>query len=412
MLRRLLLMMIALTSLIAGVVGVTSLAMSQERPPPDSVAALLAQLKAGAPPIPYRPGTGYLPGLLERLEIPQESQILVFSKTSLQTRYITPKTPRSIYFNDTVAVGTIPGAPLFEVAAVGRDGRTRFYSLQTAKSGDAILGGQEENGCQACHLSVRNPSQGMVIGSVIALPDGQLAAVTTNDVTDGRTPFEERWGGWYVTGQHGAMKHMGNVVADSPGRPRLDPEAGQNITDLSRFFDTKAYLRPTSDIVALMTLEHQIGFNSLAAKLNVQIGRDYPSEDISETTAELADYLLGADEAPMTAPITGTSGFSQRFSERGPRDLLGRSLREYDLRSRLFRYPLSFMIYSSSFDNLEPSAKAEVYRRLVDVLTGAVTSPKYARLAEADRKAALEIVAATKADLPDFWPGRRRSPGA
>jgi hypothetical protein len=118
---------------------------------------------------------------------------------------------------------------------------------------------------------------------------------------------------------------------------------------------------------------------------------------------DLADYMLGVDSAPLTAPVKGVSGFSERFASEGPKDPKGRSLRDFDLRSRLYRYPMSFMIYSRAFDALPQDAKTELYRRLADVLTGRDRSPKYAGLSQADRDAAFEIVAATKTDLPAFW---------
>ena len=397
-------------AMVLGVAGAGSLALGQDPAPTaasDPVAALAAQLKAGAPPLTDSDdGRGYLASLLKRLDIAEDSQVLVFSKTSLQAKYIDPKSPRAIYFNDRVAVGFVPGAPLIEILALGEDGRTRFYAVPAKSSNDSAPA--EASGCTACHVTVASPVPGLVVGSVMAFGTGEVASVGDNTITDARSSFESRWGGWYVTGKHGTMTHRGNTFATEGQEAMIDYAAGQNVTDLSRFFDTGRYLEGTSDIVALMTLEHQVGFTALASKLNAPSDPDY----IEDMARDLVDYMVGADEEVLSAPVEGVSSFSRTFPQRGPRDAQGRSLRDFDLRTRLFRYPLSFMIYSPAFDALRPELKDMVYRRLVEVLTGQDKEEKYARFANGDGQAALEILAATKPGLPDYWPRATPAPRA
>ena len=385
------------------VAGAGALALGQDNPAPappaDPVAKLAQDLATGAAPLSGREDArGYLAELLRRLDIPEDSQVLVFSKTSLQARFIDPKSPRAIYFNDTVAVGTVPGAPLIEIMALGEDGKMRFYVAPSTPSPGAAP--SAESGCVACHVTVESPAPVMLVGSVTPLPNGAVAGMAENTLIDARSPFKSRWGGWYVTGLHGAMKHRGNVVAQDFRDPRLDLERGQNVTDLSSFFDISRYLGQTSDIVALMTLEHQVGFAAIASRLHSQEDPD----EIEQAILDLADYMVGADEETLSAPIEGVSSFSETFAKKGPRDSRGRSLRDFDLHSRLFRYPLSYMIYTPAFDALQPEAKAALYRRLVEILTGADDDPRYARFADGSGRAALEIVAATKPGLPEFWP--------
>lgn len=385
-----------------GVAGAASLAMGQDPAPTatsDPVAALTAELKAGGAPLTDSDdGRGYLASLLKRLDIAEDSQVLVFSKTSLQAKYIDPKSPRAIYFNDRVAVGFVPGAPLIEILAMGEDGQTRFYAMPARSSKESAPAAAD--GCSACHVTVASPVPGPVVGSVLALETGEVSSAGENTITDARSSFESRWGGWYVTGRHGTMTHRGNSFASAGPPATIDYAAGQNVTDLSRFFDTGRYLEGTSDIVALMTLEHQVGFTALATKLNAPSDPDY----IEDMVRDLVDYMVGADEEVLSAPVEGVSSFSRTFPQRGPRDAQGRSLRDFDLRTRLFRYPLSFMVYSPAFDALRPELKDMVYRRLVEVLTGQDPEGKYARFANGDGQAALEILAATKPDLPDYWP--------
>jgi hypothetical protein len=67
------------------------------------------------------------------------------------------------------------------------------------------------------------------------------------------------------------------------------------------------------------------------------------------------------------------------------------------------RYPCSYLIYDPSFDALPEAARAEIYARLWDVLSGEDTSVRYDRLTQVDRQAVIEILRATKKDLPDYF---------
>jgi hypothetical protein len=188
---------------------------------------------------------------------------------------------------------------------------------------------------------------------------------------------------------------------------------------------TSNYLTPHSDIVALMVLEHQTGMLNRLARaaletrmalyyqrdINKALGRpaDYPSDSARSRIRNVGDrvveYLLFGDEARLTDRIEGTSPFASEFSARGPRDPKGRSLRDLDLETRLFRYPCSYLIYSRAFDSLPAAAKDYVYQRLWDILDGRGTGKNDPSLAPEDRAAILEILRETKPDLPDYWKG-------
>jgi hypothetical protein len=222
---------------------------------------------------------------------------------------------------------------------------------------------------------------------------------------------------------------MGNATLQDPSNPGqmtgFDGENSQNVTSLKWFIDTAAYLTPHSDVVALMTLEHQtqmvnlmtrVGWearmaaaesSAISKSLGEPAGelRDSAKHRIDAAVEELVQYMLFVDETKLTSPIRGTSGFTEEFAKRGPADPQGRSLREFDLKTRMFRYPLSYMIYSDAFDGMPDIVKERVYRRLYDILSGKDANPKFANLSAADRKAIIEIVAATKKGLPDYWKG-------
>jgi hypothetical protein len=379
----------------------------------DPVQALQDALQSGKVKLQQGPGPwGYLPSLLKALNIPVDSQVLVFSKTSLQVDQIGPKTPRAIYFNDDVAVGGVQGGRLSEILTTGPNGLAIFYSLPTSPS-EPPIPEHEGDLCYQCHATVNTWAAGGIVANVIPQDDGAPLFITADrlfDITDSTTPFDQRWGGWYVTGRHGALRHNGNVRLAPDALGDLDPKAGQNITDLSPLFDVKPYLAPTSDIVALMTLEHQIGAMNriwtLQAKANALHGQGAQTStpaDVDASIEDLVAYLVGAHEAPLPSPVTGVSTFTQTFPKRGPWDAKGRSLRDFDLKTRLFRYPLSYTIYGRAFNSLAPPLRARVYQRLFEVLTGADHSPAFARLTAEDRRAALDILIATKPDLPAYW---------
>src|SRR5262249_36251390 len=120
----------------------------------------------------------------------------------------------------------------------------------------------------------------------------------------------------------------------------------------------------------------------------------------NETGEPLVKALLFAGAAPLNGQVKGTSSFAADFSASGPRDSRGHSLRDFDLKTRLFRYPLSYMIYSRAFSEMPEQVKGYVYRRLNEVLTGRDQSRDFAHLSRSDREEILEILRDTKADFP------------
>jgi len=118
---------------------------------------------------------------------------------------------------------------------------------------------------------------------------------------------------------------------------------------------------------------------------------------------EVVDYMLFVGEAPLPNAVSGRSGFAERMAASGPRDRRGRSLYELDLKTRLMKYPCSYLIYSPAFDALPPLAKAPIYKRMWQVLSGEAGEPRYRSLSVADRRAVVEILKDTKPDLPAYF---------
>jgi hypothetical protein len=365
----------------------------------DPIAVLGRQLERGEIKLEYSAnGWGYLPSLLKHLDLNLDSQILVFSKTSFQLSKISPKTPRAIFFNDKVAIGSVQDGNVFEFTSLDPAQGLIFYTMDTHES-ESPRFERRFSECLNCH----GPANGLVISSVYPSVDGTpFVTGTFFEGIDHRTPLENRWGGWYVSGIHGRAHHLGNAIAPDPDRPfDLEEKATQNLTTLAEKIDVTKYLTPTSDIVALMTMEHQARMTNLITGISQQFRR---SSNIPDRAIEqIVEYMLFVDEAPLHDPVQGVSTFSKTFPQRGPRDQHGRSLRDFDLQTRLFRYPLSYMIYSDIFDAMPPAVRQRVYRRLYDVLTAKNQDPKFAHITRDDRDAILEILVDTKPDLPDYW---------
>ncbi len=367
------------------------------------VEQLADRMDRGEVNLEYKAPWGYLPSLLKELDINIDSQVLVFSRTSLQQDKIGPKTPRAIFFNDTVQVGSVQNGKVFEIVVADAEQGAVFYTLDVNKTVQPKLD-RDPQLCLACHSNY-NVAHAFV-ATVYPGVDGSPAFLGGDlfKVTDHRTPFEERWGGWYVTGTHGNMKHLGNAVARNPYRPiELETKNTQNLTSLTSKFDVTKYLTPTSDLIALMTLEHQTRavyyMTALSAQyrsstdMELSPGKRPNDAKLDAAVENLVSYLTFSDEAKLTSPIKGVSTFTQTFPKRGPKDSKGRSLRDFDLKTRIFKYPLSYMIYTDIFDTMHPRAKDRVLRRLYEVLSGPGE----------EKRAALDIVRETKPNLPDYW---------
>ncbi len=130
---------------------------------------------------------------------------------------------------------------------------------------------------------------------------------------------------------------------------------------------------------------------------------DAARQRFEKPAEQLVRYLLFANEAPLEGQVKGTSGFAEEFAAKGPRDSHGRSLRDFDLRTRIFKFPCSYLIYSEAFDAIPGPAKEFIYRRMLEVLSGREQGPEFASLSSEDRRAILEILVATKPGLPEEW---------
>jgi len=395
-----------------------------EATPKNAVAELQERIAAGKARIEYEPDHEYLRSLLKALDIPESSQVLVFSKTSLQRERISPKTPRAIYFNDDVLVGFCLRGRVLEISAADDVVGTAFYTIDQDQDEEPEPLRQTES-CLLCHSSSANRGMpGHLVRSLFVDARGEPMLSSGSFRTDHASPLAERWGGWYVTGKSGDQQHLGNMITRGSQRPEeIDNSDGVNVVDLKDRLTISFYPTPHSDIVALMVLEHQTGMLNRLARANLEarmamhyeremnkaLGRplDEPSDSARSRIRSVGDdvvqYMLFRDEIKLTGRIEGTSTFAADFAARGPKDSEGRSLRDLDLQARLFRFPCSYLIYGRAFNSLPAEVKDYVYRRLWDVLNGRSTGKDDPQLASEDREAILDILRETKRDLPDYW---------
>jgi hypothetical protein len=321
-----------------------------------------------------------------------------------------------LYFNDDVYVGYVPTGRLFEIAAIDPETGPVFYTLDRDQSEHPKIESQSQTrNCIVCHDSSTNDNPIPRLLMLSVLPDAKgnslhRLSLLTND----KSPLNERWGGWYVTGSHGAQRHLGNMVirAQIPDInsmkefiPKLNLNPGANITDLSKIIDTRPYPHPDSDIVALMLLGHQTHIHNLITLADFEVRdamQQHPENTeklVKEDGELLVDAMLFSGAAIFTDPIAGTSGFAEEFSTQGKRDSRGRSLKDLDLKTRLMKYPMSYLIYSESFDRMPAPVKEFAYRRFAEILKGQDKSALFAHLSQSDRDNILAILQETK---PDF----------
>lgn len=376
----------------------------------DRVAALNRQLEAGDVSLTFEPGTGYLRSVLAALDVPVSSQMLVLSRTGVQRQVTSPANPRALYFNEQVAVGFIRRSPFLELVVHDPEQGAVFYTLDQRPADRPAF--SRQSGCVTCHVaSATLEVPGFMTRSLATGPDGSLKLRLGNhDLIDHRTPFDRRWGGWFVTGTHGRSTHLGNTVVDSGDvRRSLVPAGALNATSLEGAVDLAGYPAAGSDVVALAVFDHQtralnlmtrLGWEARVAAHEGRTPLDTPI--VTSTLADLVDYLLFVAEAPMPGGLAGASGFAEWFSARGARDTRGRTLHALDLTTRLMRYPLSYTIDSPAFEALPDLIRAAVYQGLARVLVTGDPAPKYAHLSAADRRAVVEILRATRPEASPY----------
>lgn len=392
--------------------------------PRDAVTRLQTRLETGE----LRVAGGerqILETVLHELQVPVASQVVVFSKTSLQRGRIRPDQPRAVYFSDSVYVGWVPGG-LIEIAAIDPQLGPVFYTFDPRPARNERHAFVRDSDCLRCHggTFVRDVP-GVFARSVVPATNGEPLLRHGSEVVDDQTPFAHRWGGWYVTGYTGEHPHRGNAFGTEHG-DRLDfqPNA-RRPAELGDFFDTGRYLAGTSDVVALLVFEHQMTVQNVLTRAAQSCRRmleyqrslqksfkepqtDEPAYDsvksvFRSAVEDIVDHLLFRGAAPLPAGVTGSAAFRTSFAQSAPRSPAGHSLKDLQLHERIFAHRCSYLIYSETFTALPAQLKQRVLDRLDAVLRGDDPAGRYAYL-EADEKHRIrEILLATHPDARARW---------
>jgi hypothetical protein len=368
------------------------------------VPRLKKQIEKGKVKLKFEPEHGFLLALLRELKIDTNSQMLVFSKTSFQRERISPNNPRAIYFNESAYIGYVHGSPMLEVTSVDPKLGAVFYTLDQEPGATPQF--RRNDQCLECHASTKSMGvPGHLVRSFACDENGVVDLNKGTSLVTHRTPLPERWGGWYVTGSSKDQVHRGNLIGKA-AYERLEKTGtgAGNISDLAQFFSVDEYPVASSDIVALMVLEHQAHMHNYITRLHYDARlalQQFGHLNYMKTKIDaFLRYMLFTEEARLTAPIRGNTEFTKNFSALGPKDRQGRSLRDFDLQTRLFKHPCSYMIYSESFDALPLQLKETIYKQLWNILNGNNSAADFQDIPLETRAAVREILVQTKHAFP------------
>lgn len=339
----------------------------------DPVAQLIQAINKGEAALPEGDEQETLRYLLKILEIPESSQILVYSKTSAQNYFISPRTPRAIYFNENAYIGHVLGGG-FELILHDDQLGTVFYFIEPEPGKRKLEIHRNTSSCLNCHATRRTELvPGLTVRSVPTDANGNLLLGLGSTRTDHRTPIPQRWAGYYVTGSS-ALPHLGNRIFTLEGG-LLPDQATESLKSVSEKIDSSRYLTDTSDIVALMVLEHQCLMHNLLINASMEFRRSAWLEKSTGTgqstslaaakARDIVDALLFKDEAPIgDGGVDGIVTYQNAFRNRFPKTSEGDSLADFHLGNRIFKNRCSYMIHSKAFAALPATVRKAVFHEL------------------------------------------------
>lgn len=361
---------------------------------------------------------GYLKSVLKFLDVPLESQLLVYSKTARSPDLVGPRTPRAIFFNDEVSVAWIPDSRELELTAVDSVKGVSFYTLSqpldssaddqqpTPKLAATVAPSfLRRDRCLACHSGRSSLEVPGLLLRAFQTDRGGKPIVGFSRVTHDMEYFR-RWGGWYVTGSPKTIVHRGNLTSKADNaRQKIEPGFASSINDLNHRFDAGSYPYPKSDFVAHLVFAHQ----THGTNLLIRVGMEARLNRRSDVESRLLRYFVFADEPPLDLSPTEASRvllaseFARSFVARGPRAAQGNSLRDLSLNRRVFKNRLSYLIHSRLFDALPVECRTRLLCRLWEGLTAETPDDDFGHLGQEERARILAIVRGTVPRLPSCW---------
>ena len=388
----------------------------------DPTTLLMKRVQRGEVVISEQTGKPLLGRFLKELQLHEDTQILVFSKTSLQRRAVSYSNPRAIYFNESVYLGWMPNGRI-EIASFDPElGPIFYFQRRLADKSSPLL--TRTRSCLGCHAGdATNFLPGSLGRSVYPDRSGRsLLSLDEYRRSGHHIPLADRYGGWFVSGNHGSMRHMGNAIATREGgKVTIDREQFANLEKLDQFFKTGAYPAPGSDIAALLVFDHQVTMHhriveaSYRARQSIfdskldpretnvsKLAKGRSLEEFIEGRDKVIDYMLFREEVAIPK-VSCAPGFRRAFTANRLPDREKRSLKDLRLDGRIFENRCSYMIYSPSFEHLPPMMKGAIYNRLHEILTAKKPVDGFEHLGQDERQRILEILRDTKKDLPATW---------
>ena len=379
-----------------------------QRPLNDRFTRLKDDLESGRIALDRSGEKAFLVSLLKTLGIPATSQMLVFSTTSLQLSLISPRNPRALYFNEDVYVGYIPGGRI-EIVSLDPELGGIFYIFDLPKD-ERPLRIERSQRCMNCHARADTRYvPGLVVKSVIPGPGGGSLTAYRQEETGHGIPFAQRFGGWYVTGGQSITNHWGNLVGE------LSPQGlATKPVEPGKSFGFDRYPVASSDVLPQLLHEHQAGLvnrvleASYRARTYRHAGQgtltDEHGEELDKQARSLTRYLLFADEVALPpGGVEGDAAYKDDFLRDRRVATEGVSLKDFDLRTRLFKNRCSYMIYSPVFAGLPSAMKERVYRRLGEALSVEKPDREYNYLPAGEKQTIRVILKETLRDLPAQW---------
>lgn len=379
-----------------------------KRAPKDRVSRWMTNLTAGRVELDYSGEKAFVASVLKSLDIPASSQMLLFSTTSLQLSLISPRSPRALYFNDDIYLGYVLGGKI-EIVSIDPDLGGVFYIFDIPRNGQPPRPDRATR-CMNCHAREDTGYvPGLVAKSVIPGPTGGSLESFRQEQSGHGIPFNQRFGGWYLTGTGDYTNHLANFYGQSTPQGILRRPIVPGTT-----FNYDRYLMPSSDILPQLLHEHQIGFVNRAIEASYRTrtclfeggGKLTPAHTamLDQQARSLTRYLLFADEAPLPkGGVAGDAEFKRDFTSVRRLGPGGASLKDFDLRTRLFQHRCSYMIYSLAFQGLPPELKQRVFARLAEALNTTKPDAEYAYLPAAEKQTLRGILKATLPELPKTW---------
>lgn len=379
-----------------------------KKTPKDRFSRWMTDVQAGKVELDYSSEKAFVASTLKSLDIPASSQMLLFSTTSLQLSLITPSRPRALFFNEDVYLGWVQGGKI-EIVSVDPDLGGVFYIFDIPRNGQSPRP-ERATRCMNCHAREDTGYvPGLVVKSVIpGVRGGSLESFRQEQSGHG-IPLNQRFGGWYLTGTGGFTNHLANFFGS------LSPQGIQRqYVQPGVTFSFDRYLAAHSDLLPQLIHEHQVGFVNRAAEATYRTrtaladgkGKLSPADAkmLDQQARAFTRYMLFADEVPLPpGGVKGDEDFKRDFASVRRLGPGGVSLKDFDLRTRLFKHRCSPMIYSLAFQGLPPEMKQRVFIRLAQALDPAKPDAEYAYLPAAEKQAIRGILKATLPELPKGW---------